>query len=181
MCHNESMNAGACIILITLFAMSGCTNTPSLVTLRPNDPALSQLAWLAGSWIADESPHEHIVNEEHWTQPSGGTMFAMNRTVQASHAGNPAKTVFFEYLRIEQSPAGIVYLASPKGRQPPTPFKMVECQPAPPRVVFENAQHDFPKRLIYWRDGNTLHGRIEGEQDGQPASEEWTWRRARFD
>ena len=46
------------------------------------------------------------------------------------------------------------------------------------RVVFENAEHDFPQRIIYWmtKDGS-LHAKIEGSLGGKPASEEWTWRR----
>ncbi len=30
------------------------------------------------------------------------------------------------------------------------------------RVVFENTAHDFPQRIIYWKDGNDLRARIEG-------------------
>ena len=76
----------------------------------------------------------------------------MNRTVQsAAEAGGGAKTVFYEFLRIEHSSAGTTYLASPKGRQPPTPFKMIECKPN--QVTFENLQHDFPQRVAYQRKG----------------------------
>jgi hypothetical protein len=46
------------------------------------------------------------------------------------------------------------------------------------RVVFENAEHDFPRRIIYWiSDDKSLHAKVEGTLGGKPASEEWTWRR----
>jgi hypothetical protein len=45
-------------------------------------------------------------------------------------------------------------------------------------VVFENKSHDFPQRTIYWPERDTLHARIEGEQNGQQRSMEWTWKRA---
>jgi hypothetical protein len=46
------------------------------------------------------------------------------------------------------------------------------------RIVFENAQHDFPQRIIYWQTKpNELRARIEGTIDGKLASEEWAWTR----
>ena len=32
------------------------------------------------------------------------------------------------------------------------------------RIVFENAEHDFPQRIVYRRDGDRLHASIEGEE-----------------
>ena len=48
------------------------------------------------------------------------------------------------------------------------------------RVVFENKQHDFPQRILYWLDAQgALHARIEGPQGGKTVSEEWVWKRAK--
>jgi hypothetical protein len=44
-------------------------------------------------------------------------------------------------------------------------------------AVFENPTYDYPRRIVYERKGNRLDARIEGEQDGQPISEQWSWRR----
>ena len=61
---------------------------------------------------------------------------------------------------------------------PPTPFRLVES--ADKRAVFENKEHDFPQRILYWIDAaGALHARIEGPQDGRTVSEEWVWTRAR--
>ena len=43
------------------------------------------------------------------------------------------------------------------------------------RVVFENPTHDFPQRIIYWKDGADLRARIEGTQNGKEGSQEWRW------
>lgn len=65
--------------------------------------------------------------------------------------------------------------ASPRGR-PATPFKMIEQSDK--RVVFENAEHEFPHRIIYWMtDDGSLHAKIEGTLSGKPAAEEWSWQR----
>jgi hypothetical protein len=46
-------------------------------------------------------------------------------------------------------------------------------------VVFENATHDFPQRVIYWKEGEVLAARIEGTLRGKERSEEWRFKRAR--
>ena len=72
---------------------------------------------------------------------AGQSMLGMSRTV----AGD--KTVEFEYLRIEQRADGIYYVAHPKARYPGTDFKLTRASAT--EAVFENPQHDFPKRIIY--------------------------------
>ena len=48
------------------------------------------------------------------------------------------------------------------------------------RAVFENKQHDFPQRILYWLDAEgAMHARIEGPQGGKTISLEWVWKKAR--
>lgn len=124
---------------------------------------IERLAWLAGSW---QGVSGTTAIEEHWTAPRGGTMVGMHRDVEGG------KTSGFEYARIVADTNALVYYASPGGR-PPTPFTAIEVGAS--RVVFENRAHDFPQRVIYWREGTTLHARIEGEQNGKALFEEWAW------
>ena len=124
---------------------------------------LSKLAWMAGPWHGDV---DGLAMEEHWMAPRGSSMVGMHRDVKGS------VTVGFEYLRIELQNGRLVYLASPAGAAP-TPFTAVEVGER--RVVFENRAHDFPQRVIYWRDGASLRARIEGMQQGRLVFEEWQW------
>jgi len=78
----------------------------------------------------------------------------------------------FEFLRIEQQADRIVYLSMPNGRSLATPFPLKEVSDT--RVLFENPTHDFPQRIIYWKDG-ALRARIEGTVNGKAGSEEWRW------
>ena len=97
-----------------------------------------------------------------------GTMLAVGRTTRGR------RTVFFEFLRIEQTPDAITYHAAPKGRAPATPFKMTQV--ADGKVVFENPQHDFPVRITYWRDGpDGMRAKVEGK-DGHGAGS-WAFTR----
>ena len=82
-------------------------------------------------------------------------MMGMSRTV----AGE--KTVEFEYLRIEQRADGVYYVAHPKARCPGTDFKLTKASAT--EAVFENPQHDFPKRIIYRKTGDdSLTASIDG-------------------
>ena len=127
-------------------------------------PTLDDLAWIAGSWTGTA---RGIVMEEHWTAPRGQSMIGMHRDV------GKGRTLAFEFLRIEQQATQIVYLSMPNGRAPATPFPLKEV--AGTRAVFENPAHDFPQRIVYWKDGADLRARIEGNMNGKPASEEWRW------
>ena len=125
---------------------------------------VDSLAWLAGSWASD-SAGTRI--EEHWMAPRGGEMVGMHRDVVRGRA------ISFEFFRIVADSQGVAYLTSPRGR-PALRFGLKEMYPR--KVVFENAQHDFPQRILYWLDADErLHARIEGTTGGKAASEDWIW------
>ena len=134
-------------------------------TEQASKPTLDSLAWLAGSWVGTVGG---IDMEEHWTAAKGNSMIGLHRDV------GKGRTLGFEFLRIEQQGEQIVYLSMPNGRSPATPFPVKEVSST--RVVFENPAHDFPQRIIYWKDGNDLRARIEGTMNGKAGSEEWRWR-----
>ena len=122
-------------------------------TFTPQAPTIGDLAWISGDWQTAAGGRRQI--EEHWTAVAGGTMMGMSRTV----AGE--KTVEFEYLRIEQRADGIFYVAHPKARCPGTDFKLTKSSAT--EAVFENPQHDFPKRIIYRKTGDdSLTASIDG-------------------
>jgi hypothetical protein len=128
---------------------------------------LSELAWLTGHWTGTQDGMEM---EESWLAPKGNTMLGLHRDVKSN------RTVSFEFIRIEAAADGITYWASPQGK-PATPFRLIESGGR--KVVFENKQHDFPQRVIYWLGSDeSLHARIEGSMGGKAAFEEWTWRRS---
>ena len=115
-------------------------------------PTLADISWIAGDWQTEPGGRRQI--EEHWTAVAGASMLGMGRTV----AGD--KTVEFEYLRIEQRADGIYYVAHPKARCPGTDFKLTRASAT--EAIFENPQHDFPKRIIYRKTDNGLTASIDG-------------------
>jgi uncharacterized protein DUF6265 len=107
---------------------------------------IEDLGWLAGGWETANAAERWT--DEHWTTPAGGVMLGMSRTVKAGAIAE------FEYLRIVQKGDDLVYIAHPGGRAPGTEFKMTSLTDGAAgyrRVVFENPEHDFPKRILYVR------------------------------
>jgi hypothetical protein len=150
--------------MILTLSLVACASAP--VTVR-SAGALDRVAFLTGDWTTTTAGAEV---RESWGPPRGNAMLGTSHTVV------DGRTAFFEYVRIEARSTGIVYLASPLGRDPPTAFSLVES--GRDRVVFENPTHDFPQRVIYEKRGDRLLGRIEGTEAGKPRAETWSYDRA---
>lgn len=118
--------------------------------------SIDELAWLSGCWRSD-SGNRQIT--EHWMKPAGNTMLGMSHTVV------DGKTREFEFIRIVQEENGdIFFVANPSG-QKEARFKLMIVIDREAR--FENPEHDFPQRIIYRRDADSLVGRIEGVSKGK--------------
>lgn len=125
---------------------------------------VESLAWMSGAWISETD--EGWV-EELWTEPRGGMILGTNRS------GEGATATGFEFLRIETDADGTIsYKASPGG-QAPIAFRLVSS--GPNEAVFENPAHDYPTRIVYRRDGDSLVATVSGPQDSNKLS--WTFRR----
>lgn len=130
-----------------------------LLLATPLQPTkIEELAWMAGHWGGTV---DGVETEEIWTAPGGGILLGMHRDA------GPKRTSY-EFMRVAETPEGIVYFAQPSGR-PPTPFHLTESRKN--WVMFENPEHDFPKRIIYSREGNALCAVV----DGGGHEEKWCW------
>ena len=129
-------------------------------SLLMEGPTISDVSWIAGDWQTPSGGRRQI--EEHWTTAAGGSMMGVSRTI----AGD--KTVEFEYLRIEQRADGVYYVAHPKARCPGTDFKLTRASAT--EAVFENPQHDFPKRIIYRKTEDGLTASIDGGEGSKAMS-----------
>jgi Domain of unknown function (DUF6265)/NAD(P)H-binding len=128
-------------------------------------PRIDQLSWMAGHWASSGAAGGW--SEEIWLAPQGRLMPGLNREVASNGRTQ------FEFLRIELRADGqIFYVASPGGG-PATDFALTAL--AGQRATFENPAHDFPRRLTYWREGNILHARAEGEESGKARAIDYRW------
>jgi hypothetical protein len=160
--RRASLVPGLSLVMLCV-APSGCVQPRGTIVLEARDPGLAAVAFLAGSWTTNEG---EVRTEEHWTAPAGGTMIGVNRVVRGD------RTLFHEFLQLVRDGDKIEYLAAPKGRYPPTVFRLIEAGEG--RATFENPAHDFPRRITYWKDADGhLNADIEGTERGQERTERW--------
>jgi hypothetical protein len=127
------------------------------------------LSWMSGYWLSCEDGREV---SETWSDPRGGLMLGAALTMEGG------KLTGFESSRISPAtPAGgnVAYFAGVNGA-PPVAFAAKEVSAT--RVVFENAEHDFPQRVIYERAGDVLNARIEGHMGDRDQAMSWSYRKA---
>ena len=124
------------------------------------------LSWMAGYWLDCSGGREA---SETWSDPRAGLLVGHTVTVRNGRSG-------FEFARIAPLQDGVLaYVAQPGGAAP-TPFRLIES--GPQRVVFANPANDFPHRILYSRAGDVLAARIEGADDDETRSAEWTFNKA---
>ena len=127
---------------------------------------LQELSWLSGCWGSDGDNRQI---REHWMKPAGNMILGMSHTVANG------KTREYEFIRIVQEENGdIFFVANPSG-QKEARFKLMIITEREAR--FENPEHDYPQRIIYRRDGDSLVGRIEGLSKGKERAVEFPYKR----
>jgi hypothetical protein len=109
----------------------------------PASVQVDQLAWFSGCWQIARG--DQLVDEQ-WMAPRGNVMLGMSRTTRGG------RTTAIEFVTLRLVDGRIVYEANPSG-QKPTSFPATTA--SPDRAVFENPSHDYPKRIIYERRGDT--------------------------
>jgi len=125
---------------------------------------VADLAWINGRWLASEGGRW---TEEIWSGPRGGTLMGF------SWSGEGTSIDEYEYIRIQPGEDDeIIYLAQPNGGAG-IGFYLVRAEGT--SATFENPAHDFPQRIRYARDGDTLTATISAIDGSRARS--WTYRR----
>ena len=120
--------------------------------------ALPMPAFLAGCW--EKRRDGGGWTEECWTRGNGGLMIGSGRAWSGETIDN------WEWMRIERGADGrLSFFASPAGA-PQTGFKAASVSDQ--EVVFENAGHDFPQRVRYWKTASGIAAEI-AKADGSKA------------
>ena len=174
MSHGQDARpAGAIVSGATRSGWSGLMKVTVLAALltattsvRAKPAGIERLAWLEGCWAVTSA--ERVV-EEHWMSPRGGSMVGVGRTVVGE------AMVEYELVVIRERGERLVYLAHPSG-QPSAEFLSNSVFEG--GVVFENAEHDFPQRIGYRRQGAVLEAWIEGTKDGHSRRIDFPYRRS---
>ncbi|HST35527.1 MAG TPA: DUF6265 family protein [Allosphingosinicella sp.] len=135
-----------------------------LMAQAPAPAGVEAVGWLAGRWATQDGERW---TEEMWSAPRGGLMLG------ASRAGRGDAVREFEFLRLQAGADGVLaYIAQPGGG-PAVSFPLAAREGT--SITFENPAHDFPQRIRYVRDGDSLTATIS-KMDGSNAMS-WTFRR----
>jgi len=141
--------------------------TLALAALVSTPTTVRDVAWIAGCWEFT-SGSRHVF--EQWTSPEGATMIGVSRTV------SNGKTTEYEFLLIREGANGLEYVAKPSGQAEAT---FTATRASASEIVFENPSHDFPQRIIYRKEGDSLKAAIEGPVNGQTRRIEFPYVKAR--
>ena len=145
--------------------------TVGMLSSASQRSGVDRLEWISGCWASDDGKER---TEETWMKPAGQSMIGMSRTV----AGG--KTVFTEHLQIREANGQIAYIVALGMGAKSTVFKLIKSSDN--EVVFENAEHDFPQRIIYRREStDTLFARIEGQEKGVNKAMDFRYKRSKCD
>jgi hypothetical protein len=124
--------------------------TPSMAA------SIDDVRWIRGCWVGERSDPGSV---EMWMAPGGARVLGMSRTVRGD------RTVAHEFMQIVDGGDALTFIAMPSSK-PSASFRAIKL--APRHVTFENADKDFPQRVIYESpDDSTLIGRIEGLHEGR--------------
>jgi hypothetical protein len=140
------------------------------VSFSAGAASLEELAWLSGCWRSDDGKRQIT---EQWTKLAGNMLLGMSHTVV------DGKTRAFEFIRIVQEENGDIFLVAAPSGQAKARFKLARV--ADNEARFENPAHDFPQRIIYRRDGDSLTGRIEGTSKGKDRAVDFPLKRVSCD
>jgi hypothetical protein len=124
--------------------------TASLISVSTAIASNPPPAWITGHWCLER---DGSTTEELWLPPHGGLMIGLGRTRNAD------ETSGFEYLRITDADGAQSFMAQPYGNPPITFSRTAGGEHW---VRFENPDHDFPQRIEYRREGDSLLAEIGG-------------------
>ena len=136
-----------------------------LMGQAPPAPRVADLGWMSGHWQTDGANGSWV--EENWSDARGGVMLGVSRTISGDRLRE------FEFLRIIADEDGVLSYVAQPGGGPAVGFRMSAHDAT--SATFDNAQHDFPQRIVYRRSGNTMVATISALDGSHPMS--WTYRR----
>src|SRR5690242_2313289 len=138
-----------------VFILLCMINSGNIMTQEKSD--MDKLLWIVESWVSAENESRSY---EEWKKTDDNLFEGGSRTVKNG------EVIFEEKLMIENTSEGIFYVANVKHNTAPVRFKLTEVNDT--LAVFENPEHDFPKKITYMNENGSLHAFIEGPgKDGK--------------
>ncbi len=118
---------------------------------------LETIKWILGQW---QKESENSVTTETWIKLSENTIDGKTLTYSKKDSG----ITFMETLRLVEMSNQIFYIVKVSENEYPVSFKLKACSDS--TAVFENPQHDFPKKLYYklLENGQVLNIEVSNDE-----------------
>ncbi len=116
--------------------------------------SLEKLNWLEGDWIRTNTKPGRS-GSEHWQKISATEWQGTGITMKGTD------TSFVEKLKLVANDGAIFYVADVTGNNGQVFFKFTRFDEN--GFTCENPRHDFPKKIDYQRNGNSLKATISGD------------------
>ncbi|MCE3278831.1 MAG: putative lipoprotein [Bacteroidetes bacterium] len=146
------------ICLGIVIALAGCSKKESI----------ESFSWLSGEWVGK---YDSVPVFEQW-KPLNGKLLDGRGGVRTGK-----DTVFTENIQIVEREDGIFYLATLKGATSAIEFKFSGFKND--TAVFENPTHDFPQRVLYFKNADgTFYACVDGKYNGKYMKEGFNYKRA---
>jgi hypothetical protein len=113
--------------------------------------------WMVGAWAHTEGEDWA---DEYWSPLRADIMFG------ASRSGKAETLNFWEQMRIQKEDDNAVVLWAMSADQKPVRFEAKVS--GENTITFENAEHDYPQRIHYWREGDQLKAEISMLDGSKP-------------
>lgn len=123
----------------------------STVVIAQNTSDMDKLLWIVDSWVSASGESRSY---EEWKKIDNSLYEGNSRTVKNG------EVTFSEQLKIVSTEDGIFYIADVKHNPAPVKFRLTSISDT--SAVFENPEHDFPKKITYMLEDGNLHAYIEG-------------------
>ncbi|MFT7464995.1 MAG: hypothetical protein ACI9EF_003355 [Pseudohongiellaceae bacterium] len=124
-------------------------------------PQVTDLDFLAGVWSGSDGQSDW---ESSYTTGAGGQL------VGASKEMRMGKVVMMDFEHFYERDGSMRMTPYPFGK-PSVEFTLTDFDAAERMAVFENPEHDFPKRFVYQRtSATTLEITLQGSLGGDDAS-----------
>ena len=101
--------------------------------------SLESLEWITGEWIAE---HGDVITREKWVKVSDRSFEGVGGITRKATGEKSGET-----LRLVEMSGEIFFIAKVSQNPLPVAFKLTHCSAG--AATFENAAHDFPKKLEY--------------------------------
>lgn len=130
---------------------------------------ISKFSWLSGKW---EGSFGEMKTFEEWQPLSGNVMEGRGGVTSGTD------TMFAEGIKLEVKEGELYYTAKVPGNPGPVDFKFKGY--TNDTAIFENPEHDFPSRVLYFKNADgSLYAKIDGKRGGGYSKEEFSFKKVK--